>query len=226
MAIKPDDAAQRAAYWPVPVARAVPAAAFALAITFSADHSARFGLVAFGCFGIVAGVVLGTVSWRRLAASRARSFFVAQAIVTAVIGILALLANTSGVRYLFLLVTVFAVITGALELYSGARSRRRYVVAGDWVAVGAFTVILAIVFLVIPPGYTHTYHDPDGVTRVLDSAVVAIGLLGAYSAIVAVYLLIAGFSAKWGTQKSSAVASESAPPATIEHNPAESETSA
>ena len=66
------DAAQRAAYWPMPIARAVPAAGLALVITFSADHSARFGLITFGIFGIIAGLVLGAVAWLRLASSRVR----------------------------------------------------------------------------------------------------------------------------------------------------------
>lgn len=192
------DAAQRAAYWPVPIARAIPAAALALAVTFSADHSAQFGLVAFGCFGILGGIVLGMVSWLRLRTSVVRPYFLAQAAVTALAGILALLAREGGASYLFLILTVFATITGVLELYSGLRSRRRFAAAGDWIAVGAFTVAAAVVFVLIPPGYAQRFTGPDHVARVLDASVVAVGLLGAYAAIVTVYLVIAGLSAKWG----------------------------
>jgi hypothetical protein len=199
VASTPDDSAQRAAYWPMPIARAIPAAACALVITFSADHSARFGLITFGSFGVVAGLVLAAMAWARLAGSSVRSFFLAQAGVTIAAGVAALALNGGGVRYLFLIVTIFAALTGFLELYSGLRTRRRFVASGDWLAVGTLTAITALAFVL-------TYSGPDHITRVLDASVVAVGALGAYAAILAVYLVIAGLSAKWGTQ--------SAPPPT------------
>jgi uncharacterized membrane protein HdeD (DUF308 family) len=204
-----DDAAQRAAYWPVPIARAIPAAGLAVLITFSADHSARLGLLAFGAFGIVSGIVVAVMALLRLGDSRVRPYVIAQGGVSVAAGILALSLSNGGVRALFLTLTVFAAITGFLELYSGLRSRRRFVASGDWVAVGAFTAVAALAFLLIPPGYHQGFRGPDGVNRVLDASVVAVGLLGAYAAIVAVYLVIAGLSAKWGTQAKQ-VASEGA----------------
>ena len=57
-----DNAAQRAAYWPVAVLRAIPAAVLGLVITFAADHSAGLGLVSFGVFALVSGVLLGVLS--------------------------------------------------------------------------------------------------------------------------------------------------------------------
>jgi hypothetical protein len=201
-----DAVAQRAAYWPMPIARAVPAAGLALVITFSADHSAGFGLVAFGVFGIVSGLVLGGIAWLRLADSRVRPYFLTQAAVTLVAGVVALLVSrghttSSEVRFLFLVLTIFAAVTGFLELYSGVRSRRRFVASGDWITVGALTVLAALAFVLIPPDYRQTYAGPDHVTRVLDASVVAVGALGAWAAITAVFLVIAGLSAKWGTQK-------------------------
>jgi uncharacterized membrane protein HdeD (DUF308 family) len=212
------DADQRAAYWPVPIARAIPAAGLGLVITFSADHSARLGLIVFGIFGIVSGIVIAVASALRLADSGVRSFFIAQGAVTVVAGVLSIVATGGGVQYLFLIVTVFAAITGFLELYSGLRTRGRFVGSGDWMAMGAFTAAAAVVFVLIPPGFSQTFTGPDGVVRVLDSAVVAVGLLGAYGAIAAVYLLIAGLSAKWGTQSASAAG-------TIQPSEAERETS-
>ncbi len=202
-----DNAAQRAAYWPVPIARAVPAAGLALLVTFSADHSARFGLLSFGVFGVVSGIVVAVMAILRLGDSRVRSYVIAQGAITVVAGILALSLNNGGVRALFFTLTAFAAITGFLELYSGLRSRRRFVASGDWVAVGVFTAVAALVFLLIPPGFHQGFRGPDGVNRVLDASVVVVGLLGAYAAIVAVYLVIAGLSAKWGTQSKQAVAS-------------------
>ncbi len=209
----------------MPIARAVPAAGLALVITFSADHSARFGLITFGIFGIIAGLVLGAVAWLRLASSRVRPYFLTQAAVTLVAGISALLvssghSSSSEVRFLFLIVTIFLAVTGFLELYSGVRSRRRFVASGDWVGVGALTVIAALAFVLIPPDYRQNYSGPDHVKRVLDASVVAVGALGAWAAVTTVFLVIAGLSAKWGTQASAA----SSPPesATTSH-PAESE---
>ena len=199
-----DGAAQRADYWPVPVARSIPAAALACAITFSADHSARFGLIAVGCYGIVAGITLGIMAWLRLGHSGARPYFLIQAAVTLVAGIVALLVNSghssSGeVRLLFLVVTIFAAVTGFLELYSGVRSRRRYVASNDWMAVGVLTVVAALAFVLIPPDFRQHFTGPDHVKRVLDASVVVVGVLGAWAAISAVFLVIAGLSAKWGT---------------------------
>ena len=94
---------------------------------------------------------------------------------------------------------MWAALSGALELYSGIRVRGRFPAATDWLTVGAFTAAAAVVFVLVPPEYRHSFTGPDGVARVLDSSVVAVGLLGAYAAIVAVYLLVGGFSAKWGT---------------------------
>lgn len=200
MAATQDDAEQRAAYWPVPIVRALPAAAFALVITFSADHSARFGLLTFGVFAIATGILITVMAAVRLAGSRVRSFVLAQGVMTVAAGVLSLVVNDGGVRYLFFVVTAFAAITGFLELYSGLRSRGRFVGSGDWVTVGVLTAAAALVFLLVPPAFTQNFRGPDGVTRVLDASVVAVGLLGAYGAIVAVYLVIAGLSARWGTQ--------------------------
>jgi len=203
-----DDAAQRAAYWPVPLVRAVPLAGLALCVTFSADHSTAFGLTVFGVFGIVSGLAIGVVSWIRLGSSGVRPYLVAQGAITVAAGVLSLLLMHGGVAALFLVLTVFAAITGFLELYLGLRTRRRFVASTDWLAVGVLTVIAAVVFLLIPPGYSESFEGAERVSGMIDSSIIVVGLLGAYAAIVAVYLLIAAFSAKWGTQRG-AIAAES-----------------
>jgi hypothetical protein len=222
-----EDATQRAAYWPMPIARAVPTAALALVITFSADHSARFGLIVFGVFGIAAGIVLAVAAWLRLAGSRVRAYLLIQAVVTLAAGLAALLlasghSSSSEVRFLFLVFTIFAAVTGFLELYSGVRSRRRFVASGDWVVMGAITVAAALVFMLIPPDYRQNYTGPDQVKRVLDASVVVVGVLGAWAAIATLFLVIAGLSAKWGTQADGASPSPEAAKADATA-PAESE---
>lgn len=198
-----DDPAQRATYWRLPLVRAVPAAVLALVITFSADHSAQFGLTSFGLFAIFSGAMTAGVAVRAIAGSGARPYVIAQGIVSAVIGGAALGVRDGGVATFFLVVTVWAALTGALELYSGLRSRRRHVASVDWLTVGAITAIAAVVFVLVPPDLSEQFIGEQGVSGTLDSAVIAVGLLGAYAAIIAVYLAVAGFSAKWGTSKAS-----------------------
>jgi hypothetical protein len=190
-----------------------------VAIAFTAEHSPHFGLLSFGAFAVVNAFVLGILALRRLGPSRTRPYFVTQAVVSLVLGTVALAANAGSIGFLFLVVTAFAAITGLLELYSGIRTRRRFVASTDWLVIGGLTVIAAVVFLVIPPEYSQSFKDPDGVVRVLDASVVVVGIVGAYAAIAAVYLVIAGLSAKWGTQAKD-------PAETSDAIPAESESKA
>ena len=90
---------------------------------------------------------------------------------------LALTLTAGGLGFFLYIVSVWAAVTGFLELYTGIRVRGRGQVARDWLVVGSFTAILALVFLLLPP-----------------HAVVAVGLLGAYLVITGVYLVIAGVS--------------------------------
>lgn len=203
-----DSAAQRAAYWPVAVIRAIPAAALGLVITFTADHSARLGLASFGVFALVSGALLAALAWWRLAASGVRPFLVAQGAVTAVLGLVAILLQGGGIVAVLSILTTFALLTGFLELYSGLRTRRRFVASGDWRVGGILTVLAGVAFLLVPPELHQRVRTPEGATGVLDASIVAVGILGAYGAILAIYLLIAGFSAKWGTQSASAVPAE------------------
>jgi uncharacterized membrane protein HdeD (DUF308 family) len=151
-----DDAGQRADYWLFAVIRAVPLATLAVVIAFTSNHAPAFGLLVFGAFGIVTGLVLGLLAWFRLRASGARPFFIAQAAVTLAFGVLALVFRTGGVPYVFFLFTAFAIITGFLELASGVRARRRFVAARDWMTIGGLTVLVAIAFLLVPPGFSQS----------------------------------------------------------------------
>ncbi|TFC31519.1 hypothetical protein E3O53_04935 [Cryobacterium sp. TMT2-18-3] len=167
-------------YWPVPVLRAALTLVPAAAITFNADHSAEFGLFVFGAFALLSGLTVGLLSRRMLADPRERSLFVVQGAVGVVAGLLALLFHAGGLGFFLFLVSVWAAVTGFLELYSGIRARRRDPADRDWLLVGAVTVLLAVIFLLLPP-----------------NAVVSVGLFGAYLVMLGVYLAIAGFSLKW-----------------------------
>ena len=179
MATARDSAPERTQYWVVPVVRGLLALVPATVITFSPNHSAELGLLVFGVWAIVSGLLVGALSMRLVADRGIRSLFLVTAIVTVAAGLLAV-SVPGGLPFLLYLVSVWAAVTGFVELYAGIRARGRTPAARDWIAAGGLTALLAIVFLLLPP---------DDVT--------AVGLLGGYLVILGVYLVIGGFSLKW-----------------------------
>jgi uncharacterized membrane protein HdeD (DUF308 family) len=171
-------------------ARAVPALVLGLAITFTGGHSAAFGLVAFGVFGVVAGTLL--FGGALLALERGvRGTFVVQAVVTIAAGVTALVspaAVTGGGDVIALvgIVSAFGILSGALELVTGLRARRTERGARDWILTGALTLVLGLAFLVVPPGYRESLGGIERVTGTLTAPVVLVGLLGAWGIVVGV----------------------------------------
>ncbi|MCU1545521.1 MAG: hypothetical protein JWP30_621 [Homoserinimonas sp.] len=178
-------AAGRLPHWLLPLVRAVPALAIGLTITFLTDHSATVGLVAFGFFGLLSGIAIAGLGALTVADRVSRRVFVVQGVIAAASGAAAFIFAGAGLAVLLFIVTVFAALTGFLELYVGLRNRETQL-GRDWLAVGAFTAVMALVFLLIPP----------------DGAVLATGLIGAYGIMLGVFLVIAGLSLKWGQQDS------------------------
>ncbi|NYF09323.1 uncharacterized membrane protein HdeD (DUF308 family) [Leifsonia sp. AK011] len=178
--------------WIAPLVRAVPAIVLAIVITFSADHSAALGLLTFGIFGVVSGLGLGIVALLG-AAGADRTIQLIQAALTVLAGVAALTVTGGGLPYLVLIVSAWAVTTGFLEVYVGLRSRGQ-AGARDRMFVGALTVVLAIVVLVVPPDYTQPFAF-DEVTGEVTASVIIVGLLGAYWAILGVFLAIAAIPA-------------------------------
>jgi len=174
----------------------------AAVITFSSDHSAPLGLVTFGIYAVVVGAVLTASALRLGAKGVMRSVTFAQGILSVVAGIVSLAIPGAGLPFFVFLLTAFAAITGFLELYLGLRSRGRSSSSRDWVFVGALTALLAIVVLLVPPGFAQSFTGPDSVQRVLTASVIVVGALGAYWAILGVYLVIAGLSLRWATASS------------------------
>ncbi|MFF2272669.1 HdeD family acid-resistance protein [Agromyces sp. NPDC058136] len=183
MATARDASPERPQYWVVPVVRGLLAIAPAVVITFSPNHSPELGLLVFGIWAVVSGLVVGALGLRLLGGRGIRSLFAINAVVTVAAGLLAL-SVPGGLPFLLYLVSVWAAVTGFVELYAGLRSRGRTAAARDWIAVGAFTAVLAIVFLLLPP-----------------DAVTAVGLLGGYLVILGVFLVIGGLSLKWAANQ-------------------------
>lgn len=188
-------------YWLVPIGRAVVALIATAIITFAADHSAHLGLVVFGGFAILTGLVMALLNWSTLRPGVLRTLFSISGLVSVVLGVLAFLLQDGGLGWFLSLVSAWAAITGFIELYASLRSRGNRAVSRDWLTMGALTAILAIVFLVIPPDIVQHFTGPDKIERTLTSSVILVGAFGAYCAIVCVYLAIGGLSLRWGTQK-------------------------
>jgi uncharacterized membrane protein HdeD (DUF308 family) len=191
--------AEDAAYWYVPLTRAVFAAALSCVITFAGgNYTPEFGLFTFGGYGIVAGIAGVVLSLRGVADGVYRTLFLLQAIVSIVAGLAAVYWWHLGLPMMIVVFSTWAVLAGALELYAGLRSRRRRAVSRDWIFVGGLTLVFAIIVLLIPPGYVDHRPSPDGKATLLNTTVMDVGVLGVYGAIVAVYLVIAALSLKWG----------------------------
>ncbi len=200
----------RSRYWLVPVSRAAVAAAAAVVITFSGDHSPWLGLSVFGGFAVLTALVEFVLGAASLASDRvSRRVVVAQAVVTVAAGVVALvLAPFAGLPAFYAIVIIWALLTGALELYSGYRLRGRSPLARDWMTIGTLTALLAVAFLIVPPGLDQQFTGPDGIDRSLTASIVTVGIFGAYAAIVAVLLVIGGLSLKWGTDERGRVSPE------------------
>lgn len=163
--------------------RAIPAAAAAMVITFSADHSSIVGQLVFMVFGFVMAPITLVTAFASGFGSRVQVAFTVSAIASIAAAALtaALIGPTSGsgsdaLRAFTLTLGIWAAVTGVCELLAGwfhdvkDESREMFI-------LGGFTAGLALVELLIPL-----------------SDLYAVGLFGAYAALVAVFAAIAGFS--------------------------------
>jgi hypothetical protein len=191
--------AQDAAYWYVPLVRAVPAAAVACVITFAGGHyTPELGLYSFGGFTLLSGLLSLILVFMRVPSGVVRTVFLVQAVVSVLSGVGAIIGGQGGLPVFIIAIAGWGLISGFLELYVGVRSRGRLAAFRDWIFVGALTAVFGIVALVIPPGYVQHYTGPDHEPRILNASVMIVGALGVYGAIIAVYLVIAALSLKWG----------------------------
>lgn len=186
--------------WLITLARAAAAAVAALVITFTTAHDARLGLLVFGCFAVAVALLVAVQAGLGRARGVDRVLLVARLVVSLVAGGSALVAasvHSPALATFLLLVTGWAAVTGLLEFYGGFRVRPRGLAHRDAIVVGVLSVLLAVVFLVVPPDIQQSFRSPEGGTGVVTAPVVLVGMFGAYCAVVAVYLGIGAFSLKW-----------------------------
>jgi hypothetical protein len=103
-------------------------------------------------------------------------------------------------------VIAWALTTGLVETIAGARSLREArrlqppaeparTESRDALVIGVLTLVLGLALLLVPAQYALQYRVEDAnATFTLTGIILAVGIFGAYAAIVAVYLGIAGFS--------------------------------
>ena len=213
----------------VQLARAAFAALAAIMITFSPDHSALVGMSVFSGFAVATGLVLLLSVWLVYPTGLRWPAGVlgGLSLVAGMVGGLGPLRTVTG---FFAVVIAWAVLTGLVELISGIRGLRgprlrRDIAPGvadarpavadtgrrsdsrDAVVVGALGLLLAAGLAIVPAGYSLQYTIEEAhQTFTLTGITIGVGIFGAYAAIVAVYLGIAGFSPR----KDAPVATEAA----------------
>ncbi len=183
------------------LARAVFAVIAAVMITFSPDHSASVGLAVFSGFAIASALVMLLAAWLVFPGGE-RAVPLTLGVLSAIAGMAAGIPTLRSTTLFFVIVIAWALITGLIEGIAGLRRMRRAPrgslarsEARDGLTVGAVGVLLALGLLLVPTQYALRYYIEDaGQSFTLTGITIGVGLLGAYAAIVGVYLAIAGFS--------------------------------
>jgi len=196
----------------VQLLRALFAAAAAVMITFSPDHSAAVGLSVFSGFVLTSSLVMLLAVWLVFPVGQRWSW-----VVLALLGFAA--GMTAGVPawrtedLFFVVVIAWALTTGVVELIVGLRARRAgETTARDSITVGAFGILLAVLLLTIPAGFVQPYAIQGAGEFELTGIILGVGMFGGYAAVVAVFLGIAGL-----TPKRVEPAAAASAPAPVEH---------
>jgi hypothetical protein len=188
----------------VQLARAAFAAIAAIMVTFSPDHSAAVGLSIFSGFALASGLVLLAAGWFVYTVDT-RWPSVVLGTLSVIAGLAGGIAQLRSVTMFFVIVISWALVTGLVETITGARGLRAArgrprtdaarTETRDALTVGLLTIALGLGLLLVPTQYAlpYTVEDADA-TFTLTGIIIGVGVFGAYAAIVAVYLAIAGFS--------------------------------
>ncbi len=208
----------------VQLARAAVAAVAAVIVTFSPDHSASVGLTIFSGFALATGVVLLASAWLVHPAG-ARATSVLLGVLTVVAGAVAGIPALHSIATFFVVLVAWSLLTGVIEALAGVRGARAArgraktdaarTESRDALTVGILTVVLGLGLLFVPTQYALRYTiDEANATFTLTGIIIAVGVFGAYAAIIAVYLAIAGFSPRAGAPTDAAAADAASAPQT------------
>ncbi len=187
----------------VQLARAAFAAVAALMITFSTNHSAVVGLSVFSGFALVTALIHMLAAWLAAPAGW-RWPYVLLAAVAILTGMAGGVPAWRSTPLFFIVVIAWGALSGLVELLAGLRARRRAragdapaVVADgarDAILIGSLGLALAVGLLCVPTTYALSYSIAEAGSFTLTGITLAVGIFGAYAAIVAVFLGIAGLS--------------------------------
>ncbi len=155
-----------------------------LVITFTPAHSAQFGLVALGIMAVVMAAALSLVSLGLSSTNTARGLHLWQALVSVVVGALALALQGAGMILLLWALVFWALLVGVAEIFFGFRLARGDAVRRDWMTQGMMTVALALVVLFQPA-----------------DSVAVVGFLGAWAIVQGVYMAIASVALRFPPSK-------------------------
>lgn len=170
------------AYYAVALTRSASLLITGLFIAFTQNHTAQFGLVAFGILSLVTSVSLGVLARGSVMTAQGRGLHMWQALVSLVVGALALGLSQAGTLFLLWAIVLWAVLVGVAEIFAGWRLPPGVGSRTDWMVQGGMTIVLALIVL----------------TQQADSVAV-VGFFGAWAIVLGVYLAIAGLSARWAS---------------------------
>lgn len=181
----------------VQLLRALFAAIAAVMIAFSGDHSALVGLRVFAGFAIANSLAWFIAAWLFFPKGY-RAVPVALGVFSFFAGVAASANFISETWYFITVVSIWAGLTGVIELFWQAslrRDPRSKMWARDELSVGVMSLLLAIALLIVPHDYFYEYFVAKAnQTFILSGDIIAVGIFGLYAAVLAVFLAISGFS--------------------------------
>jgi hypothetical protein len=116
--------------------------------------------------------------------------------LTAAVGVAALALLGTGAGTLLFLISAWAGIVAILELVAAVRKSAGVDGAKDLFFTGAASAVLAMVTLALPADLNQGFQGTEGVSGVLTSSIIAVGVLGAWAAVTGLFLAIGGLSLK------------------------------
>ena len=182
--------------WTLQLARGILALGLGVTIALTLAHTPAFGLVTFGAFAVLGGAVLVLAGLRSGYGGRVRGLVLAHGAVSLLAGGLALVNTGADVRFLGVLVGIWALLAGAGETLAGILTRTTSPLARDWLITGVLTLVLGIVALVLPPDFVQTFTGDRGQAGTLTSSVILIGVIGAWAVLVGVLQTISAISVR------------------------------
>lgn len=197
--------------WLSMLLRALPAIVGALVIAFTPDHSPRFGFSVFGAVALWSGVIVGFEAIG-IKGHPLRPLVFTRAIITALTGGFSLFMATGGhdwatVRAFILTIAIWGIVTGIVELIGVPFTRKQAMYAGEIVISGALTLLLGVIVAFVPPELDAPYGGLEHIEGSLTASVQAVGLVGAYLAVLGVLLVIEAITLYQAQRKAAAVES-------------------